>query len=488
MSILRASPSYTDTLRDVQALDLLHYQLVSGHPEQKSAFVPPPSYLALISTLVVHPKLTTRASSAEDLEASNLALRYLWATAKLLGSAKLPLIEAFHFRDGRSSTLRGGRRRANDKDFTSPTSIAGPHSLNSVFAITEALWEQVGDFWQVVGWAFNCSILHKHRWERWSLWLDLMISWFEDDLKHRGNTYRGAHHGAEVSRPPIDSLLLYYLSRDTFHGRRQRRIISSIFADGTKSVSAFPEVWKHETRLRKKKEAMEEKASDRVKIDIEEDQYRDYQLREESDLEEAPLSSTKSHSTVKSDITAFSEGPQALDLRLRLLALVAQACWDFPNLVMSTSNFYDQVVEHLRPLPLPTFSLFLSSSSLHNFQIDAAAALILNLLGSLTISSAPAPPEGTVSQQLLEKCYLPYPALTSTLSDNAKMSICIEAALGLLLSHNMLSWTIDLERTAYKGIDARHKKCAGSDGLKTWLHASSLRIKGIILVLKQIDD
>ena len=368
VSIPHTSPSYTDILRDVQALDLLHYQLVSGHSEQKSAFVPPPSYLALISTLVVHPKLTTRASSAEDLEASNLALGYLWATAKLLGSAKLPLIEAFHFRAGRSSSLRGGRRRANDKDVTPPTSVVGPHSLNSVFATTEALWEQVGDFWQVVGWAFNCSILHKHRWERWSLWLDLMISWFEDDLKHRGNTYKGAHHGAEASRPPIDSLFLYYLSHDTLHNGRQRKIISSIFADGTKSLSVFPEVWKHETKLRKKKEAMQEKASDRVKIDIEEDQYRDYQLREESDLEEAPLSSAKSHSTAKSDVTTFSEGSQALDLRLRLLALVAQACWDFPNLVMSTSNFYDQVVEHLRPLPLPIFYLFLSSYSLHNFK------------------------------------------------------------------------------------------------------------------------
>lgn len=438
--------------------------------------------------MIVHPRLTTRAQSAEDLETSALALRYLWATAKLLGSAKLPLIEAFHFADEGFSSLRGGRRRTKDKDSTFKISVLSSHGLNSVFANTEALWEQVGDFWQVVGWAFNCSVLHKHRWERWSLWLDLMISWFEDDLRLRGHSYRDVRQGAEASKPPIDSLFIHYLGQGTSRGAQQRKILNSIFADGMKSVSAFPEIWKNETKLRKRKEAVQDNASDRVKIDIQEDQYRDYHVKEDSDLEEAPPNSTTSPPNRKPASTASVEGPQALDLRLRLLALVAQACWDFPDLVMTTSNFYNQVVEHLRPLPLPTFSLFLSSSLLSTLQMDTAASLLQSLLGSLVISSAPTPMEDKMSQAQLETCYLPYSALTNTLSDNAKMSICIEAALGLLLSQNMLSWTASLEEFIHQGINARQKKCAKSEGSKTWLEASSLRIKGTILVLKQTND
>ena len=476
-------------------MNLLTTLLLSGNKDSQClpAFLPPPRQLALISTLVVHPNLTTRAHSKDKLEASNLALRYLWSMLKLLGPSKIPLIEAFEFHGFGNSSLRGGRRRRKTTGDPHDMHKVGSHNINSELANTGALWNQVEDFWQIVGWAFNCSVMHKSRWERWGLWLDLMTTLLEDEVAIWESSHERARTGPS-QMPPEDSLLGHYLTTDTVQNGRDRKILNSIFADGrtARFTSAFPEVWKDEVKLRKSTNALGTGVNVDEKIDIEADQYRDYMIDSESDLEDAAISPSAPAELGEIDTPASLGGPHAFDLRLRLLVLLSKVCWLFPNLIMSLSDFYGQIVEHIRPLPLPLFSAFLSSSSLKNFHQDAASTLLQGLLRSFIESSAPTSNRDAISQDQLEKLYLPYAANTNLVFDNAKMGICIEAFLRLLASLKMLKWSPSLDKSIKDGIAAREKKCLKGKSRpgpeKKWLLASAGRMKTCVILLKQQDD
>jgi hypothetical protein len=62
--------------------------------------------------------------------------------------------------------------------------------LNLDMGQSDSLWSRAEDFWHAVGWAFNCSVLHPERWERWQVWLQYMCEVMEDDWEQRLETYR----------------------------------------------------------------------------------------------------------------------------------------------------------------------------------------------------------------------------------------------------------------------------------------------------------
>ena len=164
-----------DDYSDTQALSFLIALITPGNTISRTpALLPPPQHLALACPLIVHPTFITRAKSPERLEAANLSLRYLRLVLKHAGPVNGNLQNAYAFTGTTASTRSGavGRRRA--KDESSPVSH-DDFDINNDLAGPGALWSQVEGFWQAVGWAFNCSVLHEHRWECWSLWLEYMV-------------------------------------------------------------------------------------------------------------------------------------------------------------------------------------------------------------------------------------------------------------------------------------------------------------------------
>lgn len=103
-----------------------------------------------------------------------------------------------------------------------------------------------------------------------------------------------------------------------------------------------------------------------------------------------------------------------------------------------------------------------------------------------------------LSQDVLEQCFLPFPANTSTTADNAKVSILVEIQFRQLLKSCICSYTRELDSAIGKGILARENKIKGDkrrkdNGIRTtqeendleWLRASGERLRSLLAWVKQ---
>ncbi|KAJ5138463.1 uncharacterized protein N7515_003311, partial [Penicillium bovifimosum] len=304
-----------------QAYTLLYNVLASGTISSSKAVIPLPQNLAVAATMLVHPKTTTRAQSGYEKEAASAALRFLRLTNSLVSPMDAKFDVAFAFTHFESS--RQGRRRQD-----SPTSFEpvdpDTRPLNTKFNQGSSLWTRAEDFWHAVGWAFNCSVLHPARWERWQVWLQFMCNVLEDDWKERERKYTEARENqksdselsekygnletengrgvdsteskprrgrpSKVAPVPIDddleifreSLIFRYITSNTTHGRN-RRIMRAIFANGKSSLGEFKEVFADELKTSKEDTQNTKKRAGEVNLDL--DQYGDYQ--DHSDEDEA---------------------------------------------------------------------------------------------------------------------------------------------------------------------------------------------------------
>ncbi|KAL8720522.1 MAG: hypothetical protein Q9225_002644, partial [Loekoesia sp. 1 TL-2023] len=255
---------------DVPALNLLISLLISGttSASPKPAFLPPSQQLALAATLAVHPSLTTRAQSEDRLQASILALKYLRLVLSLVGPLNGNLRDAFAFSTVETSSRRGAARRRTTGDDASLTKD-DLDSINTELANAGSVWAKAQDFWHVVGWAFNCSVLHKRRWERWHLWLEYMIDVLDKDWALRAHLHIENEYSDDDPRE--GSIIVQYLSAGDTIARQERRILRAVFADGSpRSTAEFPEIWRNETKERKKEADIKKTES---KLDIEADKW-----------------------------------------------------------------------------------------------------------------------------------------------------------------------------------------------------------------------
>ena len=476
-----------------QALNLLTTALVSGSTSCSPlpTFLPPPQYIALIATLAVHPTLTTRAKTLDRIQAADLALRYLRLLLNHAGPVNGSFSEAFSFHSLGFSSRRGGsgRRRTTGESVNLPAN--GDQDIDTELANAESLWARVEDFWQIVGWSFNCSILHKRRWERWNPWLTYMLEVLEADWDAREPGV------ADESREK--SLIMRYINSGTTTTGRQRKVLRAIFADGrTKAVAEFGEIWRNETKELKKDTDV--KKADK-KIDIEADNYGDYMDDEdEEDLEESAgeLSSSPEPTSQSQDsvpnIAEDLGGMDSINLRLRLLSLLSKVSAILPNDFTDLATLYDNFLEHFRSLPIHAFFLIISPTTLRVFTPAAASSLTQYILRSLIAAAAPLSLNDNLSQDVLEANYLPYAANTTSIVDNTRVSLCIETLLRLLDIHVGLDWTPRLQEAAEAGIKARGAKVrkkqtkrgtdgdAGCDGM--WLAGSAERIMGVVGMAK----
>ncbi len=469
------------------------------------AFRPPPNYIAFIATLAVHPTLTTRARSQKQIEESNLALRYLRLFLKVVGPVNGKLDEAFVFSRLGTSSRRGGsgRRRVPIED-SSPTGIPDDGIENDL-ARGGAIWAQAEDIWQVVGWAFNCSAVHKKRWARWRVWVEHMLDVFEQDWETRGLLLDGQTRLDEEDDddPREASMIVKSLSADGTTTGRERKIVRAIFADGSsRSAAEFPEIWKNETKERKTEEEPIKMAS---KIDIEADNYGDYldddadSDFEESDPDQSGALSKTPHKLSSlppkpTDLSAPLGGTAAINLRLRFLSLLSAVATTMPWLFTTIGGLYDSYLEHIRPLSIPTFFMLISPSSLRLLSPSAASSLTQYILRSLITTAAPLPAGDDLTQEAIETSYLPFTANTSSVADNTKVSLCVETLLRLLDHHVGLAWTPTLQDALDRGIAARDAKAtkvskkrvhdASSADERIWLRASADRMKILVLAAK----
>jgi hypothetical protein len=301
------------------------------------ALVPPPSYIALISTLLVHPSYTTRATSRENLDISTQSLTFLRNILALVGPLNAKLGDAFTFVQGPRSPRRNRRvsRRSQHNGAKSPT-CHSEDVIGSSLAGEKSLWTRAQDLWHVVGWAFSCSVNYPKRWEYWRVWLEYMVDLLEADWRERyrlDTEFEKTHNGDEdpgLDRTK-DCLLLQYLSGCGSSSTAIKRIVKAILADGSaEATRAYPEIFHNETRELKDRTGTKRKRE--TKVDLEEGHFGDY-----LDEDDSPSSS---QATIPSSPVIRSEesqtqgdtsnakamgGSDAVILRLRLLALVSSA-------------------------------------------------------------------------------------------------------------------------------------------------------------------
>ncbi|KAH8781217.1 hypothetical protein F5883DRAFT_539634 [Diaporthe sp. PMI_573] len=488
----------------IAALNLLNSLLCDGIPPahaqpNRPGCVAPPAQMAVLATLAIHPKHTSKLADTAAHDVSSLAMSYLRTVLATVGPVNANLRDAFLFRG------ESGRRRRSDH---SAAGLGGMESgdedhVRGKTANKGSLWVRGQDFWRVLGWAFNCSAQHPHRWRWWQPWLEYMVDVLEADYRERKRLdieREGASESYEYQLLQ-ESLLVSYVVPKNSRVSPLKPIISALFADGnTSSQAIFKEVFTRENKVPSKTN----KKRKRDRVDLENDRFGDYDDDSSTGGSEPP---TPEHLRmlaldVKND-TALWTGSSLLDtipLRLRLFALLSEAAYDIPGKCMiSLPDLYEKYTERIAQLPVAAFTKFLAQ---HDTPLPEGSlvAIIRCLMPYLLPGRAPRPgdvdPEADaredINTRILERCYLPFAYRTA--ENNAKISLALETMLRL----DFCSWSVTLQHAVEKGVAARNEKAAPRKGgrFKTdgelaaqeMLRASGKRLLAWVSILKMEYD
>ncbi|QSZ35888.1 hypothetical protein DSL72_007010 [Monilinia vaccinii-corymbosi] len=502
---------YFDELLFNHALTLLSDVLNSGishsSATSKAGCTPTPKFLQIASTLLVHPISTTRARN-ENVEVASRSIALLRNTLTHIGPRNGNLKQAFSFDADRYHQRRsrdeGGGSNSDDDD------IRGVVSQNG-------LWRSAKDFWQIVGWSFNCSVRYPKRWRYWKVLLEYLLDvldadWQEreamDDAAFEGKA--GQKRGAKKLSPRYeflaDSLLVQYLRGPSHsrNGNAVRRIVKAAFADGSlQSMKAYPEVFENETKDLKKGVSQKRKWDDSK--NTKEMGFGDYD--EEDDEEDIASESSETfeeslqNPAKKGSVTYSSTigDPDSIRLRQRVITLLSRVSAFLPEKLMPVLDVYNLLAEFTAALPIPSFSLLLNISLSSPFPSVVLISLMQRLCSRYLPQSTPHPraiedsTADLITQRILERCFLPWCPMTSSVDDNAKYSILVENLFRLFLTDCNASHTPELYDAIERGISAREKMCQ-TDGrrrvdsptrkeeevARTFLDASSRRLRSLL--------
>ena len=468
--------------------------------------------------MLVHPRTTTRAKTAEEKNAPSTALRLLRLANMYAGPFATRLDTAFSF-NSFASTRHGTRYRDTDDEEDESTGYQyGEKQIDSELASYSSVWSMADDFWHAVGWAFNCSILYPEWWERWRLWLEYMCEVLEDDWHGRlkmgagGGGYSNSNgvvqEGKEDEGNALNkSLIVQYLTSDSSGYGGIRRILRAVLADGGgMSRNEFREVFDRELKEpSSEKEKYGNTKKRRAEVNIDEDQYGDYlstgwddedsdtrtetraveedtrQLRRSKRSRRSTRNSTgnvdgevKNTNTITLDVADnmtrlqggvhLLGGFSSLSLRQRLMHLLSNVAFYLPNEFISIDELYHLFIENVRYFPLPIFQAFVGRSTLPYFSVAAHTTLCEYLLFHMIEDSAHSTTGGnteieeSLTQEKLETCLLPFAASKTSVIDNAKVSITLESLLILLMENGMLVISSRLRQAVNRGIEARTQK------------------------------
>ncbi|GAW22979.1 hypothetical protein ANO14919_125260 [Xylariales sp. No.14919] len=455
-----------------QAIFLLD-NLLSTRPgdHQHPGYCPPPSQISLLCSIIVHPDFTTRPKEPDWPRISLQSLVYLRDLLAVFGPINAGFKESVLFitnatsdRPDLDSYITHYSDGSPDADERGLVRLSPRHGNDSV-------WQRGRDFFSVVGWAFNCSVLYPERWQWWRRWLEFMLDLLEKDLEERNRL--DTENDSDDMPLLQSSILASYITQRS--GRTADVImwtIKALFADGNASSSSvFQEVWHREHRNRPRQQRTANKRK-REKINIDKGEYGGY-LDDESvhssQASEPPTPQkrgTKSPSAGEEVLgTAYIE---TIPLRQRLFSLVSYLCYSLHDASpIDFSSLYKKFEQRTKELPLPVFALFINNST-SALRVDQQIEMLQGVLFLFTPSSALNPrkvdrvrfEEGGISPAILERCFLPYPANTIEVEDNAKMSVLLENLLMIVWRHGEgdESFSEDLRGAVSKGIEARREK------------------------------
>ncbi|ATY65935.1 hypothetical protein A9K55_002013 [Cordyceps militaris] len=457
------------------AINLYNSVLGAGSSRRRqtsqSVYVPPPSHLAVLNTLIVHPVYTTRADKQSE-EIATLALSYLRSLLELVGPVNANLRTAFQF----YSTPRWHRRTGYSTDGSLSDASQDERERERVtgsLANENSVWSRGQDFWTTLGWALNCSTLYPQRWRYWKAWLEFMLDVLQADWSERERLDREAHEAtSEGQDGPVpttrrqDSILAMYMQQKNGPQSGFKAIMKALFADGgSLSSSYFREVFDREPRGRVEA-SRKRKHQDRV--DVENDKFGDY-------LDEDPFSSGASEpptpekprdalSSAGSFGTTFPGLAESVPLRLRLFQLLSEAT-SVLHEPADVVRLCDAYASSLKVVPLNLFALVVAQ---RRGPLPAALRVtLLKVLLALLLPASHVPPhkadpvgeaEACLSTVMLTRCYAQHPANTVGVEDNAKLSLVIEAAVQLLWTCHALEYGPALDEALRAGIDARQAK------------------------------
>ena len=487
--------------------------------------VPPPSHLAVAATLAVHPILTTRTTSREKWDQANAAFRLLNLVLTTVGPVESKFIHAFKF-----------KKYEHRSSWTHHPDQDDSNALNIRFAETDSVWSRAEDFWQTIGWAFNCACLsgmHSNRWMHWQLWLEFMISVLEQDWE--------LHFAANSTE---ESLIWTYIELASGGYARHRRIMRSIFADGsTRSLNEFREVFHNEIKPPSSPDRGIKKREGNVNVD--KDVFGDYLAPDDSDLSDSETTTSMFHPSKRvrtrtpsarrtgsrassrssrsdaepDDSSSYSSTttlgpPAALKLRMRLLHLLSHIS-GHPTLTSTSpttfpdlDELYTLFVEFIKPLPLPLFQQILSPSTAGDvFSPDAHTTLCEVILQRSLESAAPAVrSEKFLTGRKLREMYLPYAASGSGCEGQAKVGVLLDALVrrcagvnGILKKEDkeevMAAVKVGVERReaiCRERMGRRKKKSGSGTGEEEllereawrWLVESGQRMRGVVDLLE----
>lgn len=431
-------------------------------------YCPPPNHLALLSAIGVHPDFTNRPRDGGSSEAANGALSYLRNLLHTVGPVHGRFKEAFYFgaawSRGNSPDSLGTDDAPDDASIDAP--LEGKYFKDSV-------WRRGHDFFSVVGWAFNCSVLFPNRWDYWRQWVEFMLDVLEADLHERHRLDREANRASgrdEDSELPLlqDSILADYIANQQ-KGRMTgglKWIIKALFADGgPASSSLFKEIWPKEHRGLSKNNINKRK---REQVNIEKGEYGAW-LDDESIYSSqaseppTPQKSLGKHKYQPLEPSFF----ESIELRQRLFALTSYLCNYLPEAPIDLPDLYEVYVNTMKVQPLSQFvALVTSSTASPSLRVESRITLLQDTLVLFMPSSMVSPAKvdaasweanGT-SPAILERCFLPCAANTITADHNAKVSVLLEELLQIAWVHGSQEFSPGLMDIVRKGVSAREAK------------------------------
>ena len=246
------------------------------------------------------------------------------------GPAYPTVRNAFTFPEERSRRRAPGYRSAAAS--LSPEIGGDIERIAGVAANAQSLWYRAEDFWHIVGWAFNCSVSHRKRWDRWKLWLSTTLDFLEADWDVCVRQSKGNNEAGRVSALQ-ESLLWHYIVGEvgsTNRGARRRIVKAILAADTPESRKEYPEVWEKETVEPKPKKDRDQPLGE---VDFETGEIGDYdsdeEMKDASDRDDddedtrSPNETNDDGTQNVHDAIGRLGGQDSIKLRQRLIALVS---------------------------------------------------------------------------------------------------------------------------------------------------------------------
>lgn len=442
-----------------QAIECLGGVISPGvsSPSPSAALVPPHTHIRLITTLVSHPYLTSQLSRNEPTPTAPIdAFLLLRRILRSIGPLNSDFAAAWVFDDTR---VRGRRtKKERDRGNSPATNTTTDDHLTGELAEGESLFAVAEDVWAIVGWGFTCSVKHPKRWKWWKLQLEILLDVLEADWEDRQST------NAQTGNPDASkNALVVKMLPDTKGSAGYKKVIRAIFAnDGNaSSLDRWNPIYKDELSTKRPKKSNMGSLNSSFIDDEENEPETTSSAAPKSTSEDTEM--VDAISDVEDDDPGVADewgGMEALVLRQRFLSLLSSV--SYHCCYIDIEDLYREYKDIILRLSPPSFMLF--TSTFISAEPSYRAALNQLILDTIISSKAPAPERDETDDLTVEKLmnrYLPWPANTTSVSDNAKVAILLESMMRLLLTEAELVWSTELELAVEKGIEERKKKATG---------------------------